>query len=64
MTPQPLPAERFVVLSKAPGRGPVKATKLLTEDAARAHLVSLFGRTSVRGVQYALAELQLVEMYR
>jgi hypothetical protein len=64
VTPQPLPAERFVVLAKRPGHIPVKATKLLGEDAARAHLDSLFSRPEVRGVQYALAELQLVENYR
>jgi hypothetical protein len=64
VTPQPLPAARFVVLAKRPGHIATTCTKLLDEDAARTHLDSLFSRTAVRSVQYALAELQLVEMYR
>ena len=64
MTPQPLPAARFIVLAKRPGQIATSATKLLGEDAARAHLDSLFSRPLVRGTQYALAELQLVEQYR
>lgn len=59
-----LPSARWVVLSKRPGHIPVCCTKLLDEDAARAHLISLFGRTTVRSVQYALAELTIVEQYR
>jgi hypothetical protein len=64
VTPQPLPAKRLVVLSKRPGHIAVKATAMLDEDTARAHLDSLFSRPEIRGVQYALAELQLVEQYR
>jgi hypothetical protein len=64
VTPQPLPARRFVVLSKQPGRIAVSATSLLDEDTARAKLGELFSRPQVRATQYALAELQLVEQYR
>ena len=64
MTPQPLPARRFVVLAKQPGRAPRVVTKLLDEETARGHLDDLFSDPRVRSVQYALAELQLAEQYR
>lgn len=60
-----LPPRRFVVLSKRPGHTPVVASAgLQTEEDARGTMDRLFSDPHVRSVQYALAELQLVENYR
>jgi len=64
VTPQPLPPRRFVVLAKRPGHVPTTCTGQLSEEDARAELDRLFSDPHVRSVQYALAELQLVENYR
>jgi hypothetical protein len=61
---QGLPDRRFVVLGKRPGREPEVVTRLLSEDRARDALALMFDSTRVRSVQYALAELTLVETYR
>lgn len=64
MTPQPLPARRFVVLAKRPGHVPTVVGGLMDEDMAQRTLHDLFSDPHVRSMQYALAELQLVEQYR
>jgi hypothetical protein len=66
MTPRPLPARRFAVLAKRPGHAPTVCTvpPLQTEEDAHATMDRLFHDPAVRAVQYALAELTIVEQYR